>query len=141
VVRCSLLPTVSARQFPDEIDWMIKGVIPRGANGIIAGVPKVSKSVLAADMAVSLALGEDFLGFEVPRPVKVAIISREDHPGLTGWRIRAFRKERGLETIPNLIVNTRQQTDTFMLDDNGQVAQTIEQLKRHRVEFAISRRF
>jgi hypothetical protein len=122
---------------PDEIDWMVKGVIPRGANGIIAGVPKVSKSVLAADMAVSLALGEDFLGFQVPRPVKVAIISREDHPGLTGWRIRAFRKERGLDTIPNLIVNTRQQTETFMLDDNGQVAQTIEHLKRHRVEFAI----
>jgi RecA-family ATPase len=122
---------------PDEIDWLVDRIIPRGTNGIIAGVPKVSKSVLATDLAVALATGEPFLGFDVPRPVKVAIVSREDHPGLTGWRLRAFRKSRGLDSIPNLIINTRQQSETFMLDDVGQVGQMIEQLKRHRVEFAI----
>lgn len=122
---------------PEEVDWLVDRIIPRGANGIIAGVPKVSKSFLAADLALALALGEPFLGFDVPRPCKVALISREDHPGLTGWRIRAIRKARGFDQSPNLIVNTRQQTELLMLDDAGQVAQVIEQLKRHRVEFAI----
>jgi RecA-family ATPase len=122
---------------PEEIDWMVTGILPRGANGIIAGVPKVSKSWIAVRLALSLALGEPFLGFEVTRPCKVALISREDDPGLTGWRIRSVRKGMGFDSSPNLIVNTRHQSDVLMLDDNGQVEQVIKQLRSHRAEFAI----
>jgi hypothetical protein len=122
---------------PEEIDWMVTGILPRFANGIIAGVPKVSKSWIAVRLALSLALGEPFLGFEVTRPCKVALISREDDPGLTGWRIRSVRKGMGFDSSPNLIINTRHQSDVLMLDDRGQVAQVIEQLRHHRTEFAI----
>ena len=73
---------------PESIDWMVDGVIERGANGVIAANPKVGKSWFAIDLAVSLALGVDCLGFKIPRPVKVALVSREDTPGLTGWRLK-----------------------------------------------------
>jgi hypothetical protein len=122
---------------PEEIDWLVDGLIERGANGIIAGAPKVSKSWIAALLSLSLSLGIDFLGHRVRRPVRVALISREDHPGLTGWRLRALRKGLGYDSSPNLILNTRAQTSSLMLDNPGDVRAVIEELKHHRAEFAI----
>src|SRR5215469_15625160 len=71
-----------------DIDWMIEGVIQRGANGFICASPKIGKSWAALDMALSLALGLPWMGFRVPRRVKVALVSREDNPALTSWRMR-----------------------------------------------------
>jgi hypothetical protein len=122
---------------PEEIDWLVDGLIERGANGIIAGAPKVSKSWIAALLGLCLSLGIDFLGHRVRRPVRVALISREDHPGLTGWRLRALRKGLGYDSSPNLVLNTRAQTASLMLDNPGDVRAIIEELKHHRAEFAI----
>ena len=63
-------------------------MIQRGANGFFCAVPKGGKSWAATDMAISLALGCPWLGFNVPKPIKVAFVSREDAPELTSWRIR-----------------------------------------------------
>jgi len=40
------------------------------------------------DLALSLAMGVDWLGFKVPQPVRVALITREDNPSLTAWRMK-----------------------------------------------------
>lgn len=127
---------------PNEIDWMVDGVIERGANGIIAGVPKASKSWVAADLGLSVALGTPWMGFGVTRPAKVALISREDNPGLTSWRLRALAKSKAstadLRLLKsNFIVNTRQQSDSLLLDDPKDVQEILELLSRHRVELAI----
>jgi RecA-family ATPase len=58
---------------------------------VIVAEPKVGKSWLAADLAICLALGVDFLGRKVPRAVKVAFVSREDNPSLTRWRLASER--------------------------------------------------
>ncbi len=127
---------------PDRVDWMVDGLIERGANGIIAGVPKASKSWVAIELALSCATGSPFLGtFRVHRPCRVALISREDNPALTGWRTKALFAGRAwinpnlIES--NLIVNTRMQSDALFLDNQQDVLALVAELQRHRTELAI----
>lgn len=117
------------------------GIIESGANGFISAAPKGGKSWAAADLAISLALGCEWLGFRVPRPVKVALVSREDNPSLTGWRIKHLFAGKTcacpnlLET--NLYVNSRKQSPELMLDNPEQLAELLEALKTLQVEFCI----
>ena len=124
-----------------EIDWLIDGLIQRGANGFFCAVPKGGKSWAAADMAISLALGCPWLGFNIPKPTRVALISREDAPQLTAWRVKHLfagkntREPNLFET--NLYVNTRQQSAELMLDNEEQVSELMDALKQRQIEFAI----
>jgi len=102
-----------------EIDWIVKGVIQRGANGFIAGEPKAGKSYISADLAIALATGNSWLGFEIPQAVRVALISRED------------------ENMHNLWVNTREQSARFRLDDSASLSPMIEAVREHKAEVAI----
>lgn len=128
-------------QARDEIDWLVPGVIERGANGVISAVPKGGKSWVAADLAISLALASEWLGFGVLRPVRVALVSREDNPALTAWRIRHLVEgkpaaEPGL-LGENLYINTRQQSSELMLDNPEEMAEVLAALKLVRPGFAI----
>ena len=59
---------VSATEFLEhdtvEIDWLVEGVIQRGANGFIVAEPKVGKSWAAVDLALAIATGQPWLGFK-----------------------------------------------------------------------------
>ena len=133
-------PTFVA-QVPDQIDWMVEGVIERGANGFFAANPKTGKSWAATDLAISLALGCDWLGFAIPRPVRVALVSREDNPGLTAWRIKHLftAKESHSPWLleSNLFVNSRRQCPEMMLDNPEQMAELSKALKSFEAEFVI----
>src|SRR5208282_6536517 len=89
---------VSAREFlmqvSEEIEWLIDGVVQRGANGFIVSDPKCGKSWMAVDMALALCLGQTWMGFQVPNRAKVALITREDNPSLTKWRMRRLLEGR-----------------------------------------------
>jgi len=128
-------------QAPQQIDWLVQGVIERGANGFFSAVPKGGKSWAAIDLAVSLALGCDWLGFGVPEAVKVALVSREDNPSLTAWRIqrlftgKSCADPRLLET--NLHVNSRRQSAELLLDNREQMAHLMAELSALRPKFAI----
>ena len=128
-------------QAPERINWLVEGVIERGANGFFSAVPKGGKSWAAVDLSISLALGCDWLGFKVPEAVKVALISREDNPSLTAWRIRnTFRGKPCaapslIET--NLYVNSRRESAELMLDNPGQMAELMAALKTIRPQFAL----
>ena len=126
---------------PERIDWLIEGVIERGANGFFSAVPKGGKSWAAIDLAISLALGCDWLGFRVPEAVKVALVSREDNPSLTAWRMRKLFAGKStadpelLET--NLHVNSRGQSAELMLDNREQMAHLMAELSALRPQFVI----
>jgi len=128
---------------PDKIDWLVENVIERGANGFFCAVPKGGKSWAAVDLALSLAMGCQWLGFAVPRPVKVALITREDNPALTSWRMKHLMRgkmESGGDirlANENLYVNSRQQTPEFMLDQPEQVAEMVAAIKERGIEFAL----
>jgi hypothetical protein len=126
---------------PEDIEWLVDGVIPVGSNGIIAGEPKAGKSFTIADLALSLASGTPFLGFRVPKPVRVGLIAREDYPGLTSWRINALRHGRSWPRMDdfcdNLYVNTRQQSDELRIDNPSHRQEVIEALTSRSIQFAI----
>ncbi|MBS1723812.1 MAG: AAA family ATPase [Armatimonadetes bacterium] len=47
---------------PREIDWLVKGLIPKGYLCILAGEPKVGKTCLATALALAVATGTSFAG-------------------------------------------------------------------------------
>lgn len=129
------------RTIPERIDWVIEGAIQAGANGMFAADPKAGKSFAAADLAVSLAIGADWLDFKVARPVRTAMISREDTPGLTAWRIAHLLRGKNNGDLnlfaQNLWVNSRTQSATYRLDVDELHREMIDELKSRGIQFAI----
>jgi AAA domain/DnaB-like helicase N terminal domain len=128
-------------QAPEQIDWLVEGVLECGANGFFVAQPKGGKSWAAIDLALSLALGCDWLGFRVPSPVRVALISREDNPSLTAWRIKHLFAGKACVAPAlidsNLHVNSRRESAELMLDNSEQMAELLAALKIVRPRFAI----
>jgi hypothetical protein len=136
---------VSASEFvrtvPDRIDWVVDGVIQAGANGMFAADPKAGKSWAAIDLAVSLAIGADWLDFRTVRPTRTALVSREDTPGLTAWRLNHLlcgKKNGQRELLGEFLwVNTKLQSADYRLDIDELHREMIDELKTKRIQFAI----
>ena len=135
---------VTAQEFlqraSEEIEWLVQGVIQKGSNGFICSDPKVGKSWLAVVLALALVLGKSWLGFQVNGHSKVALISREDNPGLTKWRMR--RLLAGMNATEddlgdNLYVNSKDQSAVFKLDVPEQLSEMMAALKALRPDFVI----
>ena len=122
-----------------DTDWLVNGVIEAGSNGFIVADPKTGKSVAAVDLALSLACGLPWLEMFVPRPVRTALVSREDNPVTTQRRTKRLMQAKGVNELleENLYVNTAAQTPTLMLDNDEELTELIVELKRHRIEFCI----
>jgi DNA primase len=129
------------RTIPDQIDWVVDGVIQAGANGMFAADPKAGKSFAAADLAVSLAIGADWLDFKITRPLRTALIAREDTPGLTAWRISHLLRGKTTGILElfgqNLWVNSKQQSPDYRLDIEELHREMIVELKARAIQFAI----
>lgn len=135
---------VSLREFMSGasvvIDWLVDGIIQRGANGFIVSAPKAGKSFQAANLALSLALGLPWTGFTVFQRAKVALISREDNPGLTRWRLGRLLLGLGktqAEADEWLYVNSKDQSPQFKLDMPEQVTEMMTALRQLKPEFVI----
>ncbi len=140
--RPVFVPAVDFATCSDErIDWLVEGVIQRGANGFFCGPPKGGKSYAALDMLISLALGCPWMGFDIKAPVKCGLVSREDNPALTASRFKhLFPTKQCLcpQLIQdNLYINSRQQTAHFFLDCEEDVAELIADLKRLGLELVV----
>lgn len=126
-----------------SIDWMLAGIIERGANGFIAAEPKGAKSFSSADLVLALATGTPWLEFAVPRPTRVGLVSREDNPALTAWRLKNLLNGRQFSPIQlsyletNLYVNTRAQTASLMLDNESQMDELMGAIKERKIEFVL----
>lgn len=140
--RSSLLVPIQEflRHTSLEIDWLVDGLIQKGANGFIVSSPKEGKSWIATDLALALCLGQKWLGFTVPNPLKVAFISREDAPGLTKWRMRrllAGRDATEAQVEDRIYVNSKDQSPVFKLDVPEQLAEMMAALKILKPDIAI----
>lgn len=130
------------RHVPAVIDWKVEGLIEKGTSGFIIALPKSGKSFATVCMAVALAGGGEWLGFRVSEPTRVALVSREDAPGLTARRLRRAMIGMGYDVDDpiwdtNLMVNTRNQSKTLMLDDDEQLSGMIFEMKQKKIEFCI----
>jgi len=63
---------------PPEREWVFEKVIPAGVVALVAGEGGVGKGRLILAMAIAWATGTAFGPFKTPRPLRVAIIGKED---------------------------------------------------------------
>jgi hypothetical protein len=122
-------------------DMLVDGLIERGHRGLVVAPPKVGKSLLFLDLAVSLASKTGFLGARpYGRRVRSAIISREDGPELVRRRLTQLAAGRNLkleDIDPFILVNTVKQSSSFHIDAQKDLEEMAQWLKAEQVEFCI----
>lgn len=78
--------------------WLIDGVVPSGAFGILYGPSGSYKSFLALDMCIAVTTGQNWHGFDVDNPGPVLYIAAEGQNGLkeraVGWT-RHYERDYG----------------------------------------------
>ena len=122
-------------------DWLVQGLIERGTRGLVVAPPKTGKSLLFLELVTCLATRRGFLGARpYHRPVKCAVISREDGPRMVYRRIKQLTLGHNgdpLELDRNLLVNTIEQSDRFKIDRPEDIAEMADWLKMMGVEFCV----
>jgi hypothetical protein len=111
----------------DGTQWLIEGLWTEEAVGIVSGQPKLGKTWLALDLALSVATGTPALGkYPVPRPGPVLLFAAEDPPAALRARLEGLSSRRNLriESVAvNLILASSLRLDT--LDDQARLAETV----------------
>ena len=83
------------------------GLLPPQGILFVGGEPKVGKSLLVANLALSLAAGSGRAGFSIPAPRRVLICQFElPVPQFVG-RLAVMRRAMGTAADLNLLVDTR----------------------------------
>jgi len=95
-----LLPVCRVAELdePEEnTRWLVESLWGRSAVGFLAGRPKLGKTWLGLDLALSVATATPCLDrFEVPDPGDVLVYLAEDHPAALRQRLAGLCSHRGL---------------------------------------------
>lgn len=83
------------------------GLLPPQGILFVGGEPKVGKSLLVANLALSLAAGADRIGFPIPAPRRVLICQFELPVPQFVSRLTIMRRALGAAADQNLLVDTR----------------------------------
>jgi hypothetical protein len=83
------------------------GLLPPQGILFVGGEPKVGKSLLVANLALSLAAGADRIGFPIPAPRRVLICQFELPVQPFVSRLTIMRRALGAAADQNLLVDTR----------------------------------
>lgn len=95
---------------PPERDWIVDGLIPAGAIGVLTGSGSVGKSNFTLALGVGIATGLGFGPFRVERPRKVLMVNAED-PEEEIWR----RFHRLAETYPSHFATPESLAENLMI--------------------------
>src|SRR6266702_6750007 len=82
------------------------GLLPPQGILFVGGEPKVGKSLLVANLALSLAAGSDRMGFPVPAPRRVLVCQVELPIPQFVSRLAIMRRAMGNAADQNLFVDT-----------------------------------
>jgi hypothetical protein len=85
------------------------GLLPPQGILFVGGEPKVGKSLLVANLALSLASGADRVGFSIPTPRRVLICQFELPVPQFVTRLAVMRRALGTAADQHLLVDTRAQ--------------------------------
>lgn len=83
------------------------GLLPQQGILFVGGEPKVGKSLLVANLALSLAAGADRIGFPIPAPRRVLICQFELPVPQFVNRLAIMRRSLGAVADQHLLVDTR----------------------------------
>jgi len=78
---------------PPPLEFVLPGLLP-GTMGLLVSAGGVGKSMLALEIAASIAIGRDVFGLfgEAPRPGKVIVVAAEDPAEILAHRLHALAK-------------------------------------------------
>jgi len=120
---------VGELQEPDEQPrWLVESLWSRAAVGFVAGQPKLGKTWLALDLALSVATDTPCLDtFPVAEPGNVLVYLAEDHPRVVRQRLAGLCQHRGiaLEHVAVHVITA----DTVRLDlerDRERLTDTVQ---------------
>jgi hypothetical protein len=75
-------------------EWLVTGVLAKDQLCMLGGSTWTLRTGIAIDLALSLASGKSFLGlYEVPRPIRVAMLTIEDKYTIT-WIVKRIAKAK-----------------------------------------------
>jgi hypothetical protein len=77
------------------VNWLIRGILPRGSVALLFGDAAAGKSLVAIDWSACVATGVDWRGHRVSQG-GVVYIAGEGHAGLPG-RFKAWEVHHGIE--------------------------------------------
>jgi hypothetical protein len=83
------------------------GLLPVQGILFVGGEPKVGKSLLVANLALSLAAGADRIGFPIPAPRRVLVCQFELPVPQFVSRLATMRRALGASADEHLLVDTR----------------------------------
>ena len=85
-------------QANQPMPWLVKDLILKGDQVMIAAAPKAGKTLLASQLAIAVAGGDDFLGWEVDHPAKVLYFNLEVNESM--FADRMSKQLVGLPVVP-----------------------------------------
>ena len=83
-------------------EYLIENLLRRGEVMNLIAAPKVGKSWLVYNMALSVSCGKKFLGYVAKKPLRVLIVDNELHKEELGWRVRQVGEALGAKPNGNL---------------------------------------
>jgi hypothetical protein len=101
------LAQLMEQQPPTTPCWIEPGLLPAQGILFVGGEPKVGKSLLVANLALSLAAGLNRTGFSIPTPRRVLICQFELPLPQFVSRLAFMRRGLGAAADQNLFVDTR----------------------------------
>ena len=116
---------------PATTRWLVESLWGRAAVGFVAGQPKLGKTWLGLDLALSVATGTPCLDrFAVGDPGDVLVYLAEDHPTVVRKRLAGLCRHRGvsLEHVP-LHVITAAALRLDLERDRGRLEQTVRKIQ------------
>ncbi len=90
-----------AREVNLNINWLVKGFLPRAGICGVYGDSFTGKSFIALDIAFSVATGADYCGLAVKAPGDVLYVAGEDDGGIS-MRGHAYRQHHGIDKVAPL---------------------------------------
>lgn len=106
------------------VDWLVKGIIPKGTDPIIVFGPSGSgKSFVATDIAASVARGADWYGRKVKQG-RVLIVMAEGSGGAP-QRVRAYARKYGIDPAQIDIAFVTAAPNFLDKGDIGEIIKTI----------------
>ncbi len=114
----------------DQPRWLVDSLWSHQAVGFVAGQPKLGKTWLALDMALSVATGTPCLDtYAVPEPGSVLVYLAEDPPAAVRQRLAGLCRHRGLDLDSiALHVITAACLRLDLEDDRGRLEQVVRRL-------------
>lgn len=94
------IAAILAAESVPEVPWAIHGLFARQDLVLVGGEGGTGKSVLALDMAIALATGQQFLGLEIPEPQPVLYLDEENQEHVVRRRIAQHMAGREIHTPP-----------------------------------------